>query len=494
MAPWEENMRSVITLAAVTLLAGCSTSHFLTKSADFGKESLLTDAKQRVVLSVPRDSDRIICAEPSPDVAQALSDAIRAGLALDLGKATGDTKALSADFGKSSAASVAQLGERLAVVQLLRDRMYRACEAYANRAIGEAAYTLLMARNDKTMMSLLTNELAAGAFGRSLATIGGSALVGGISAADLEAQKKKVKDKSDALVKASTAETPNKDDIKKLAGELEVEVAKLAALERGSTSSSANAASGSIAGSQTREAHVMADIHRAYLDDDGVDPLIDACIIGVEKMHTKSPEARSYIQSIATRAEADRARAAEVSRQMSIIRAQISDERSKLAQLSGELAEAEGRTPSAPPSGGGSVVLFSPNYLRALMTSSKERIDAANADLKSLADERASLLKTPGLQAEDLYLATQSPFAAFCFQSVLAGDSKFMNLRMQQKRKLRGLDIDDDVLTGKQLDVCAAVLKADKASMDGKVRDEMLSGCAGLMKKKAAFEPKPVTQ
>jgi hypothetical protein len=122
---------------------------------------------------------QVICAEPSPDVAKIVSKAFDMGNAL---KGRGlipntptqaelqSTLALS----KSYAEGVAQMTERLATIQLLRDGLYRACEAYSNGAISATTYAAIVSRFDKTMITLLLGELAAGNFGRSLAALASS--------------------------------------------------------------------------------------------------------------------------------------------------------------------------------------------------------------------------------------------------------------------------------------------------------------------------------
>ena len=88
--------------------------------------SVITDAKQRVITNVDIVNDsisgqvlpkRIVCAEPSPDVAQGISEAITASLTVP--ETDGESSPTSAGFGYQSVAAVAQLGERLATIQLL---------------------------------------------------------------------------------------------------------------------------------------------------------------------------------------------------------------------------------------------------------------------------------------------------------------------------------------------------------------------------------------
>lgn len=105
----------------------------------------------------------IICPEPSPDVAKAIASSFSGSLNI---------------FGRGSAAitaeqaeSIAQLVERTAAIQLLRDKMYETCIAYSNGAISGTTYSLLMARLDETIVTLALGEASAGAFGRSLAAL-----------------------------------------------------------------------------------------------------------------------------------------------------------------------------------------------------------------------------------------------------------------------------------------------------------------------------------
>lgn len=469
-------------MAVIAALGGCAKDQYFLKSADISSASLVTDAKQRAILTFPATDQRegakvatrrIVCAEPSPDVAQALSSALQAGLTLDLGKVIGANtanKALGFDFGQSSSASVAQLGERLAVVQLLRDKMYRACEAYANGAIGEAAYTLLLARNDKSMMSLLSNEMAAGAFGRSLATLGGQASAAntGVDAKALAEQQARVKSAAAALKTAATADTPKKADIDAAAAKLEEETNALVALERriNATASSSAQAGGSISGSKGDggPAHVAA-IHQAFLDDDGVDPLIDACIIGVERLAKDDPAAKQYLNNIAERYSQSRVRIAQIGEEIDRLNRES-------LRIEGDVMNAQAAL-ARPPSANDR----EPGMTAADIIRGKVEVEALARRIDSLKLEREEAAKTPAVVAEDLYLASGSPFAAFCFRTVLGGDSKFMNLRMRQKRLLRGIEPSDDAMTMKKLEVCVLALRDEKAFADPKDRAAFAASC-----------------
>jgi hypothetical protein len=173
-------MRRVFAVGSLCGLAACSAnSHsiFRTTELDDGR-SLITDAEQRLILnSKPRQvmvgqiiPSRVVCAEPSPDVAQAISSAFSADAAGSIvGKGS-----LSADVAASVAESIAELGKRLATVQALRDASYRACEAYANGALTATSYAMILSAYDDLLETTLLAELMTSG-GHKGATIGGNA-------------------------------------------------------------------------------------------------------------------------------------------------------------------------------------------------------------------------------------------------------------------------------------------------------------------------------
>ncbi|MCC6469314.1 MAG: hypothetical protein IT563_13415 [Alphaproteobacteria bacterium] len=130
---------------------------------------------------------RIVCAEPSPDVATTIAQSITASFnaAAQMNNPQGQSIAAQAagQFGQSSVQGAIQLGERLATVTLLRDSLHRACEAYANGALTDMSYSLILSRYHATMVTLLNSELTAGAFGRELGALSGEAAhaLGGLS-------------------------------------------------------------------------------------------------------------------------------------------------------------------------------------------------------------------------------------------------------------------------------------------------------------------------
>jgi len=258
---------------------------------------------------------QIICAEPSPDVAKAVSAALDASLSANAAVKAANSPAegsgsAAAALSSSRAEALAQMTRRLATIQLLRDGLYRACEAYANGAISDTTYAVLLSRYDKAMITMLLGELAAGNFGESLATLGttakgtADAAQGSADALDklLAADKDLLaKQKADDDAKAAAAAAPtdqdkqtaltNADAALKTAQDTENTAeteARKAAAASASTSSEAstavNQAVGSIAHTADGSAAgVLGTMQRKYIENINADPIIVACISALDR-------------------------------------------------------------------------------------------------------------------------------------------------------------------------------------------------------------------
>ena len=286
-------------MLSVLPIAACENWHSIYRTADLdGGDSLITDAKQRVVTNVAdfrREGHRIVCAEPSPDVAQAIQAAVQASANVSNGQTQ-----VGGQFGYAVAAQVAQLGERLAAIQLLRDKMYRACEAYANGAMRQAGYISLIARIDKTMATMLSSEMAAGAFGRNQALLQGSASAQ--SSVDPNAIKQaqdtlatsladlsKAKDAFAAATAADDQKT-KATAVTSAAEKVNLAAAAVLNLEKATAVNAGSSGAGSTAGGKIDRTGALGDasavvtIHRNFIDDDGIDGLIDACVVELAQM------------------------------------------------------------------------------------------------------------------------------------------------------------------------------------------------------------------
>jgi hypothetical protein len=203
---------TLISILAVTSLGlgSCATAIHKTDSFDArdGAQALSIDAKQRVVifkqLKDPTSSANgatITCAEPSPDALSALSTSLGGSL-----KANANVVASLAAASTESAASI---GLRTQSIQLLRDGMYRLCEAYAAQAINAEEFNRQQRRYQNLMLSLLAIEQITGAVvprqvglgnGASSAAVGDNA---NEAAATVTAADKAVSDAQTAVTAAT---------------------------------------------------------------------------------------------------------------------------------------------------------------------------------------------------------------------------------------------------------------------------------------------------
>ncbi len=114
-------------------------------------ESVSVDAKQRAIIVTEGEDGvrKIFCAEPSPDALSAFGASLSAGIGY---------KEIEGHLDQTLAESVKALGDRNATIQLLRDGLYRACEAFANQALDQFQYSQIVAKYENIMVTLLAIE------------------------------------------------------------------------------------------------------------------------------------------------------------------------------------------------------------------------------------------------------------------------------------------------------------------------------------------------
>jgi hypothetical protein len=150
-------LTAIVTSAVTALpLLGCADHIFRPFDVDRG-ESLSVDARQRVILVTHkggRTRDRtIVCTEPSPDAATGGRFA-SGNVAASLPPAA-PGKDVQVAAATASSEATALIAMRTQTVQLLRDGLYRACEAYMNGAIDQHQYNIVLLNIDKLMVTLL---------------------------------------------------------------------------------------------------------------------------------------------------------------------------------------------------------------------------------------------------------------------------------------------------------------------------------------------------
>jgi hypothetical protein len=298
MCGWPLRGARAAVLIFLALPAGCGYLESKKLLNRYGLEQndvLLTGAEYRAIVATRVDKGdyrlghviprNIRCAEPSPDIAKAISDALSTAIAAEVTKGAASGQ-IDVRLSRETSEAFAQLGERLATIQLLRDGLFRACEAYANGAIGAVNYGAILSAYDDLTVTLLAAEMTAGAFGRALAAA--SSTASGTAASQLLAQnQRRVGQLNGEIQRLKTAHTAEKDEPRKalLADEITKKEAERDGLveenktlatiaarerERGGTFVSPG---GAIAAASLRDPSTVAkaiqEIHAKYLNNDG---------------------------------------------------------------------------------------------------------------------------------------------------------------------------------------------------------------------------------
>lgn len=128
------------------------------------------DAKQRVVLAKAGTRDGRVdmaCAEPSPDALSAFASSLSAGVSVTGQGAGSGAQALSEAAGS--------IGLRTQSITLMRDALYRVCEAYYNGALTRPQVMALMARSQDLTAAVVSVEQLTGAIVAKQVALGGAA-------------------------------------------------------------------------------------------------------------------------------------------------------------------------------------------------------------------------------------------------------------------------------------------------------------------------------
>jgi len=163
------NMHVIVSAAFAGLftlsLGACANIMSIDRETPVGKSGKIVhlDAKQRAIISkwpkVGKDGKYteflITCAEPSPDALSAFSASVGAGIS-----------APDQDDARMVAAlsnTVGSIGLRTQSIQLMRDALYRVCEAYYGRALNQRMVMQLHERYQDITVAILAIEQLTGA-------------------------------------------------------------------------------------------------------------------------------------------------------------------------------------------------------------------------------------------------------------------------------------------------------------------------------------------
>ena len=163
---WTGFGSAVRILASIGMLAGqCACTELKVRRLHLGDSTVVATSAdvrlvtQRMVRGPSADgrSERIVtCAEPSPDVAFALSKAIEADAHATIPQ--GASGGVHGEY-RTSEAGLALAGRTAAIVAL-RDGLSRACEAYANGVLGPDGYALILSQYGDLLVTMILGDSA----------------------------------------------------------------------------------------------------------------------------------------------------------------------------------------------------------------------------------------------------------------------------------------------------------------------------------------------
>ncbi|MCP1516339.1 hypothetical protein J2Y74_000649 [Pseudomonas migulae] len=138
------------------------------------KNTRVLEAEERVVIYSEKpkgtganaETIKIMCPEPSPDALKTLA----ASASIE----KQEVASLAAAYSEAAA----NIGLRTHTIQLLRDQLFSICQAYANEGITPTAYQMMLTRNQRNTVALMTIEQLTGVLRGPTATLGGSAAIG----------------------------------------------------------------------------------------------------------------------------------------------------------------------------------------------------------------------------------------------------------------------------------------------------------------------------
>lgn len=176
------SLRVFVVLLLAFTAVGCANYHSINRETSLpskedanysflhtSSKAVHLDIKQRVVISKDGgpSGDDIVCAEPSPDALSAFASAAGGGANVQ-----GYGNAAAALVLSEAASSV---GLRTQSITLMRDALYRICEAYYNGQLTRADVKLLLTRTQDMTAAVVSIEQLTGAVVAQQAALGGSA-------------------------------------------------------------------------------------------------------------------------------------------------------------------------------------------------------------------------------------------------------------------------------------------------------------------------------
>jgi hypothetical protein len=203
--------RGWLSLASMVIISGCANLNTIDRTTSLPIEAskdpvgkvIHLDAQQRLVIYRAGK----YCAEPSPDAMAAYAASLGLGLSIP-GQGAGS-------LSQAQQSAVASIGLRTQSITLMRDALYRMCEAYHNGQLGDTHVVTLLARSqDLTAVILAVEQLTGAVAANQVAltgTAGSSASASLVSNQQLlDAARKNEQAKTEALEASKKEQTAAK--------------------------------------------------------------------------------------------------------------------------------------------------------------------------------------------------------------------------------------------------------------------------------------------
>ena len=183
---------TIIITSALFVASGCANINTVSRTtslpeSESGGVAIHLDAQQRLVLY----SAGKYCAEPSPDALQAYASAL----------GFGRKDASSLGTGQQSYAG--SIGLRTQSITIMRDALYRMCEAYNNKVLGDVMVATLLGRSQDLTAVILAIEQLTGAVAANQIILTGNTDVN--ASANLVANDEALASAKDTLTKREAA-------------------------------------------------------------------------------------------------------------------------------------------------------------------------------------------------------------------------------------------------------------------------------------------------
>lgn len=162
-------------LASISVLSACSTltppkeQPVIEDKIGEAYGTLAVTAERRIIIfgrtkadgnnASAQDKNPVVCAEPSPDVAESLVTSIKALAEASAKKGGTDEAKISAEFTRSLTTAISSVFTRSQGIQFFRDTSYALCQAHINGTIDKPTYASSLMKLVEVSRGLIDKEI-----------------------------------------------------------------------------------------------------------------------------------------------------------------------------------------------------------------------------------------------------------------------------------------------------------------------------------------------